>query len=342
MTRRFLLPRAALAAAAALSLAAPAAGAQAPTATPTPAPVAGQNPEPAPPASGRLYLKAERVMRDGPRRVALQGASWRVSGEVRPYLPGQTVEVRFFRNRRRVAVRREHPVPVRGGSAGAFRTPFRSGRPGRVRVQAVHVASPELVKLRSRSVRVEVMRPRIGPGQRGPLVRLLQRGLARLHYAVPRSGGYDAATQRAVMAWRKVSGFARNYSASPPVIRRVLAGRGNFRVRHPRDGHHVEADLSRQVLALIDRGRVRRIYHISSGAPATPTVLGRFRVYRKDAGTNAKGMVHSSYFVGGYAMHGYASVPPYNASHGCLRLPIPDAWRIFNWIRYGDVVWVYP
>ena len=64
---------------------------------------------------------------------------------------------------------------------------------------------------------------------------------------------------------------------------------------------------------------------MSSGKPSTPTVLGRFRVYRKTPGTNAKGMVDSTYFIRGYAIHGYASVPTYNASHGCMRVPIPDA-----------------
>jgi lipoprotein-anchoring transpeptidase ErfK/SrfK len=87
---------------------------------------------------------------------------------------------------------------------------------------------------------------------------------------------------------------------------------------------------------------VRRIYHISSGAPATPTVLGRYRVYRKSPGTAWNGMVHSSYFVRGYAIHGYASVPTFPASHGCLRVPIPDAWSIYRWVRMGDVVRVYP
>jgi lipoprotein-anchoring transpeptidase ErfK/SrfK len=36
------------------------------------------------------------------------------------------------------------------------------------------------------------------------------------------------------------------------------------------------------------------------------------------------------------------SVPAFNASHGCLRVPIPDALRIFNWIDMGDKVIVYP
>ena len=30
------------------------------------------------------------------------------------------------------------------------------------------------------------------------------------------------------------------------------------------------------------------------------------------------------------------------ASHGCLRVPIPDALRIFNWLNMGDKIIVYP
>ena len=53
-------------------------------------------------------------------------------------------------------------------------------------------------------------------------------------------------------------------------------------------------------------------------------------------------MVHSAYFIRGYATHGYASVPVFPASHGCLRVPIPDALSLFNWIRIGTPVDVYP
>ena len=121
----------------------------------------------------------------------------------------------------------------------------------------------------------------------------------------------------------------------------VLAGRGAFKVRYPKHGHHVEADLSKQVLVLIDHGKVQRIYHMSSGKPSTPTVLGSFRVYSKTPGTNSHGMVHSSYFVGGYAIHGYPEVPPYAASHGCIRIPIPNAVSVYRWIDLGNDIFVY-
>jgi len=86
---------------------------------------------------------------------------------------------------------------------------------------------------------------------------------------------------------------------------------------------------------------VRRIYTISSGKPSTPTVLGRFRVYLKAPGENSEGMVDSNYFIRGYAIHGYHEVPAYAASHGCLRVPIPDAPAIYAWVQVGTPVDVY-
>ncbi|HEX3452753.1 MAG TPA: L,D-transpeptidase, partial [Solirubrobacteraceae bacterium] len=119
-------------------------------------------------------------------------------------------------------------------------------------------------------------------------------------------------------------------------------GGGALHVRYPHDGRHVEADLTRQVLAEIEPGgHVHALYTMSSGKPSTPTVIGRFSVYSKTPGTNAKGMVDSNYFIRGYAIHGYAEVPTYAASHGCLRVPIPNAAAIFAWVREGTPVDVY-
>jgi hypothetical protein len=309
----------------------------APTPTPSPTPV----PTPSPPARAVASLKLDKTLRDGRRKVELTGGKFRVRGTVKPYVAGQKMLVRVTRDGRRARSRHVRLLPGPNGT-GIFAVSLSSARPGRIAVVASHKRTAQLERLRSRAVRLRVLVPSAPPGARGAVVRLLQHGLKRLHYAVPLSGIYDPATQRAVMAWRKVTGSARDFVASPPVIRGVLAGKGHFRVRHPDEGHHVEADLSRQVLALIDGAKVRRIYMVSSGKPSTPTVLGRYKIYRKDLGTNALGMVDASYFVGGYAIHGYVEVPAFNASHGCLRIPIPDARSVSNWLHIGDVVWVYP
>ena len=318
-----------------------AAAAQVPTPTPTPTVTPTPTPTPVPtPVAGNLRLKIEKTYRDTGRHIAFTRDSWRVRGEMRPYVAGQTVTIRFFRQGKRIHQQVEKLKPIKGGKVGLFETPFRAKGEGRITITAVHFKTPQMLNVRSNKQKVFVLKP--VAGNSGTVVRMLQRGLSKLHYSTSRNGIYDSATARAVMAWRKMTGMARTFSASEAVVRGVLAGRGAFPVRYPKHGHHVEADLSKQVLALIDHGVPQHIYHISSGKPSTPTVLGSFHVYRKSPGTNSHGMVHSSYFIGGYAIHGYVDGPPYAASHGCLRVPIPSAWSIYTWVRMGDIVDVYP
>jgi peptidoglycan hydrolase-like protein with peptidoglycan-binding domain len=307
-----------------------------------PATAAAQAPPPAPApprVGGTLTLAAERV--GGTDRAVIAGDRWRVRGRVAPYVPGQRVVVRLLRGQRKLTVREVAVRRSGDGSSGTFLVGLTSGRPGRVTVLAVHRRTPGQATLRSPAVRVRVLTARVEPGARGTAVRLLQRRLAALGYVVGRRGTFDARTARAVLAFHKVTGMARTPVASADVFRRLARGNGHFRVRHPEHGRHVEADLSRQVLALIDGDRVERIYPTSSGAPVTRTVLGSFRVYLRSPGINQKGMYYSSYFIRGYAIHGYVSVPEYPASHGCLRVPLPDAIPIFRWLSLGDVVDVY-
>ncbi len=286
-----------------------------------------------------LQLKLERV--GGTRSTVLKGSPIRVRGTVGAYVAGEAVIVRAFSNGRKVFSKR---VTIQSGPGGAGRFLFnlRPTKTGRLVVRAVHEATPALGELSAVGRSVDVLPRRVGPSSGRSSVRALQRRLSRLGYVVGARGSYDARTARAVLAFRKVSGMARTTNASTDVMRAIARGRGTFRIRFPRHGRHIEADLSRQVIALVAGGRVARIYPVSSGAPSTPTVLGSFRVYSKTPGTNAKGMVDSAYFIRGYATHGYPSVPVFPASHGCLRVPIPDARSLFNWIAIGTPVDVYP
>jgi peptidoglycan hydrolase-like protein with peptidoglycan-binding domain len=289
------------------------------------------------PATGRLTVRLERI--GAARRMILAGDRIRVRGTLMPYVAGQKVVVRLYRGTLRIAKR---TVSVkRNGSHGSFLLSLPSRGAGLETVRASHVGTPELVTLKARAQTVSVL-PRHVDGNSGKAaVRALQWRLSAAGYVVGEAGRFDARTARAVLAFRKVSGLARTTTASETVLRRLVAGGGRFRVRFPTQGKHVEADLSLQVLALINGRRVQRIYPISSGKPSTPTILGTFHVYSKTPGTNAKGMVFTSYFQGGYGIHGYAEVPIYAASHGCLRVPVPDAVPIYNWISYGDPVDVY-
>jgi peptidoglycan hydrolase-like protein with peptidoglycan-binding domain len=307
----------------------------------------GQTPPPPPPppppapAPGAMSLTLEKVHRVGHDRVVLHGDRLRVRGVVAPFVPGQTAVVRLYRGRSKLAAKAVAIKPIPGGPNGGFVVSLKPPK-GRLAVRASHRATTAQVSTVAKARRVLVVTPRAVPGARGPIVRLVQSRLAGLRYAVSRSGSFDASTARAVVAYRKVRGMSRVAVASRSVVRGLLARRGSFKARHPEHGKHVEVDLSRQVLALLRGGRVYRIYGVSSGKASTPTVLGRFRIYSKTIGTNALGMVDASYFIGGYAIHGYVSVPTFPASHGCVRVPIPNALSIYHWLRLGDRVDVYP
>ncbi len=189
--------------------------------------------------------------------------------------------------------------------------------------------------------RVIHMRGSLRLGAHGAAVRLLQDELARRRYEVPINGVFDEATGRAVLAFRKIVGLQRVETANAAIFQLLRNGAGYYSARFPRDGAHVEANLTKQVLVEVQHGRVRRIYTMSSGKPSTPTVLGHFQVYMKTPGTNSEGMVDSNYFIRGYAIHGYAEMPVYAASHGCLRIPIPNAPEVYGWVQVGDWVDVY-
>lgn len=332
--KRPLLAGAALAAALALPAAASAQG-------PVPPPPPPPSPAPVPAAPAAISLAAAHVLRDGSARVQVTGRAFRANGTITPYVPGQRVQVALRLHGKVVGTLHPRVKPGPNGS-GRFTVSIKRHTAGTYVLRALHPATPQQVKARSAAVRVSLIAPAVAAGHGGPAVRLLQRGLRRLHYPAPSSGVYDAATGRAVLAWRKVTGRARTYSVDRSVLLGVIDGRGAWKVRHPGDGHHVEADISKQALALVDGREVVRIEPTSSGKPSTPTVLGRFRVYRKEPGYNSEGMLDSNYFIRGYAIHGYATVPTYNASHGCLRVPIPDARTLYGWLRIGDVVWVEP
>ncbi|MEI2702565.1 MAG: L,D-transpeptidase [Baekduia sp.] len=326
-----------LIAALALASSAPAASAQDP-ATP-PATTTPEQTQPVAPAKATLRIALERV--NGKDRAVISGSRVRVRGAVSRYVPGQTVTVRWYRAGRKLGSRKVAIQRAGSSPAGTFVTGFLAAGDGRITVRASHRRTAELDTIVSGSAGVRVLARRAAAGDRGIVVRLLQRQLRQRGYVVGTAGYMDARTIRAVGAFRKLAGMRRTQEADGAVFGRLAAGAGYFKVRYPGHGKHVEADLTHQVLALIRGRKVERIYPISSGAPVTPTILGSFRVYSKTPGTNQKGMVFSSYFIRGYAIHGYASVPPYPASHGCLRVPVPDAVPIYNWLSYGDGVDTY-
>ncbi len=318
-----------------LALAPVAAQAQTPPAPVPPAPPPAPAPAPAP-AAGKASISVFKGLATKKMRYAAPFQQLVVKGRVKPYVVGQFVVLNVIhKNKLSKRIR----VPVR--RKGRYRIPVKLAKNGLFRLNVVHAASPTQAAFRTRSKRVKVVDWQAGQGARGTKVLLLQRGLERVGFAVPVTGNYDSLTSNAVTAFRKTNGMGSDGYASKPVYAKVLRGQGAFRLRHPKAGKHVEFDWSRQVVVLANKGRPYRTYHASSGKPSTPTVFGTYRFYLQTPGTNAKGMVDSNYFIRGYAIHGYPSVPNYPASHGCVRVPIPNAASIFGWIDIGDTIYLY-
>jgi L,D-transpeptidase catalytic domain/Putative peptidoglycan binding domain len=325
-----------------LALVPPAASAQVPAPPSPPVPPAPPappppTPPPAPqPVSGKATIAVARGLATKEMRYAAPFQQLVVRGRVKPYVQGETVTLNVVR-RGKVAKRIRRAV----GRRGRYSIPVKLAKTGSFQLFVRHARTPTQQAFRSRRKRVTVVDWQTGQGERGLKVMLLQRGLHKLGFSVPVTGYYDWLTANAVNAFRKTNGMGRDGYALKSVYAMVFRGEGAYRLRYPKAGKHVEFDWSRQVLVLADKGRPYRVYHSSSGTPATPTVFGSYRFYLQTPGTNDKGMVHSSYFIGGYAIHGYASVPNYPASHGCLRVPIPNAASIFGWIDLGDPIYVY-
>ena len=285
----------------------------------------------------RVAIELSSALRSRSKAVGIPRERLRVSGSVAPYV--SRVVIRISKHGREI----EHVsrTVVKKGTSGRFGVDFRPRTRGTYTAVATSSGGSGLVGGRSAVERLLVVRPSARSGSRGAGVRALQHRLSELGYLTPVTGTFGASTARAVLAFRKVNGMSRNSFAGRSLFRKLERGGGAFKVRYPSAGRHVEFDWSRQVVVLAEGARAVRIVHASSGKPSTPTVFGTYHFYSKRPGFNGKGMYYSNYFVGGYAIHGYASVPPFAASHGCIRIPIASAIAVFRWIKLGERISIY-
>lgn len=264
-------------------------------------------------------------------------------GSVSPWRPGQRVQVWFYHDGRRYEIRR---VKLRKGKGnyGTFRTSIITKKGGKYAVRAKYFgkSGPDPVR-RGHSAHKswKVSYRAIGRGECGRVVRGFRKALNRIG-VVPGGGRcFNGKMERAVLAYRKLNRMSRNARASRSVVKRVFNNKGRYRVRKPGLGNHVEAPLDRQVIVFARGKKPYAIFPIASGKASTPTILGTYSFYWKDPGYNAIGMYYSSYFIRGYAIHGYVSVPDYPASHGCLRTFIADQPRIYNMTQIGMPIYTF-
>ena len=95
-------------------------------------------------------------------------------------------------------------------------------------------------------------------------------------------------------------------------------------------------------------GRLQYVINTSTGAPATPTPRGSYRIYRQQDGWRVAPLgklYRPKYFYNGYAVHGVnnGGIPAYPASHGCTRVSMAamDMMWSKSGLRNGDRVWIY-
>lgn len=191
-------------------------------------------------------------------------------------------------------------------------------------------------------------------GDTGPAVAALQRRLHALGYWLgARNDSYGLLTEQAVTAFQKVEGLARDGIAGPNTL---AALEDATRPKTAAKGNLVEIDKARQVLFVVRGGAVAWTLNVSTGTERPYQVDGRTELADTPPGhwtvdwvvdgvdVGALGALYRPrYFhADGIAVHGYHSVPPYPASHGCVR--VTEAAMDWVWAEnlmpLGSAVWV--
>ena len=228
---------------------------------------------------------------------------------------------------------------VRVGPAGRFEVRVPSDVPGRFHWSLTVTPKPGFTQA-TRANTLRLTAPALSLGSRGRAVAALERRLNRLRYAlrgVNSTYGYD--TYEAVLALQKVHGFRRTGRVGTAEWRLLrVSGVPRARVRR---GDHIEVSKTKQVMYEVRDGKVVKVVHVSTGATGN-TPVGKWRVYLLTPGTLPSGMYYSLFFLRGFAIHGYPSVPPYPASHGCVRVPMWFAPGFFRrWGKLGTEIYVF-
>ena len=185
-----------------------------------------------------------------------------------------------------------------------------------------------------------------------PKVKALQERLAELGYDVGTPDGrLGAQTSYAIMAFQKVEGLSRDGIAGPEVEAALAKAAKPGPMVPGGSPTRIEIDVARQVLFHWVNGSLARILPVSTGSgerycvdnecDVAVTPGGSFRIGRKAVGLEVSPLGElwwPMYFNGGIAIHGSPSIPPYPASHGCIRIPMYAAPTFYGQVGAGTRV----
>jgi lipoprotein-anchoring transpeptidase ErfK/SrfK len=320
---------------------------------------------------GTTFVAAGHVRRDGTYRIPVRLASpgpfhvaWRgarspdVSVRIHPRLDARLVGIAVAgaplrleaalvpaaAGKLRVQVIRSGKVGFDVRYLGRAHVSLGTREIGPLRVRLLALPNPGYEPLR-RELRAILRPPSLSPGTTSPAVTQLARQLATLHYVVPSfSSTFSYDFVQSVYAFQKVQGLERTGAVDAHFWAKLQHPRiPQPRYREP--ANHIEIDKTHQVLYLVRGGKIALISPVSTaGIAGYYTPEGRFAIYRKVVGYDPSPLgvlLNPMYFVGGYAIHGNPSVPPYPASHGCIRVPNFVIYRLFSSEPYGETVYVY-
>lgn len=189
-------------------------------------------------------------------------------------------------------------------------------------------------------------------GAQGTDVLRLQERLVQLHYDPGTvDGRYGAETALAAMAFQKVWGLPRTGVADAGTMLALDGATDPAPLVPAGSLSRVEIDMARQVLFVWSDGQLVKILPVSTGSGkrycegkvcgVAVTPLGDFRAERRIAGLHRSplGVLYNPvYFHDGFAIHGSPSIPPYPASHGCVRVPIHSSRWIYDHVADGTPI----
>jgi len=168
----------------------------------------------------------------------------------------------------------------------------------------------------------------------------------------PIDGVFDAGSRSALVAFQKWHGREVTGELTIEELHAIRVSAAP----HARElGYeHVEVDLDRQVLLLVNEDGGVKLLPVSTGnnksftdegqESIAYTPRGRFLVYYKETGWKSGSLgrtYYANFISGGVAIHGSRSVPNEPASHGCIRVPMFAARQVSKLLKLGTIVLVY-
>jgi peptidoglycan hydrolase-like protein with peptidoglycan-binding domain len=242
-------------------------------------------------------------------------------------------------------------VVHRGVTVGTFRVRAKDGRavlhiPFRgVDGFTLNVTLPAAAGLDGRSFQAKVGVPAktLSAGSSGPYVKGMLTGLQRLKFIVPGVGSrFSTSVKDSVMAFQKAYRLSRTYVFNTACWRK-LDGARLIKPKYSSPSTHIEVDKTRQILMVVKGGKPIGIICVSTGA-TNNTPEGSFHIQQMHPFTTSGYggiLVRTMGFIGNFAIHGYAPVPPYPASHGCIREPIWASYWVFDHSFVREALYVY-